>query len=66
MRLDLSLFCWERKAELLLSLFDKVDSVLYSGDAFGLVIGNRNTKLFLKLHDELYGVEAVCAEQFQT
>ena len=48
---------------LLLSVgLDVFDCVLYGADLLGLIIGNSDAKFFLKFHDELYSVEAVCAK----
>ena len=54
---------WVRLEKVLfLCSFDVRDSVAYSCDAFSLVIGNSNAEFLFELHDELYGVEAICAE----
>ena len=38
-------------------LLDVSDSITNSTDLLSLIVGNRNTKLLLKLHDELYGIQ---------
>ena len=38
-------------------LLDVSDSVANSTDLFSLVVGDRDTELLLKLHDELYGIQ---------
>ena len=43
-------------------LFDVVNGIAYSANLFGLVIGNGDAELFLKLHDELYRVQRICAQ----
>ena len=43
---------------LLFSVFlNIVDSVLYGLNGFSLIIRNRDTKLFFKLHNQLYCVK---------
>ena len=42
--------------------FDVGNSVANSGNLLSLIVGDGNTKLLLKLHDELYSVELISAE----
>ena len=43
-------------------LLDVSDSVTYSSDLLCLVVGNRNTKLLLELHNQLNGIQRICTQ----
>ncbi len=47
---------------ILLCSFDVSDSVAYGLDAFCLVVGDLDAEFLFEFHDELNGVEAVCAK----
>lgn len=39
-------------------LLDVADSITYSRDLLGLIVGNSDLELLFKFHDELYSVES--------
>jgi hypothetical protein len=43
-------------------LLDEADCIADSGDIFGSIIGDLDTEFFLERHDQLDGVQAVCAK----
>ena len=43
-------------------LLDVADSITYSRDLLGLIVGNSDLELLFKFHDELYSVERVSTE----
>ena len=43
-------------------LFYISDCVAYGTDLLSVLIRNGDSKLFLKLHDHLYGVQRICAQ----
>jgi hypothetical protein len=51
-----------KKSELLLLLFDKLDGVANRLNCLSSVIRNFNVEFFLKRHDKLDNIEAVCTE----
>ena len=52
----------EPETRLLLCCLDVVDGVAHGRDGLCLVIGDGDAEFLFELHDELNGVEAVCAE----
>lgn len=42
--------------------FDVFDGLTYGRDLLSLIVGNGDAKSFLKLHDEFYSIQRICAQ----
>ena len=45
-----------------LKFLDVIDNVLNGVDLLSVLVWNRNAKLFLKFHDQLYSIQRICVE----